>query len=265
MRTGLSVELAAELQDGALGEINPRAKNRAALRTDINERRGATKEATVEELRLTLLEGAGKVSDLFKAFDRDGDGRVMKQEFVAALPLLGYDTSDMSAVDELWAELDEDGSGTLEYAELSSKVRTGLSVELAAELQDGACGEMEEWGSPTLNHLADDGANASRADTDPATARAATTVQAVQRGRMARFATSRLELADPATAKAATTVQAVQRGRMVRSAMRTDGSPSGATAEHAYPTSADHDTTMHARAATTLQAVQRGRIARKGP
>ena len=49
----------------------------------------------------------------------------------------------MGAVDELFAQLDADASGTIDYRELNHLLRQGSAVELAAELRDGAQGAIE--------------------------------------------------------------------------------------------------------------------------
>ena len=59
---------------------------------------------------LSLIDGAGRISDLFRALDRDGDGLVTKREFGVALPLLGYDSSCAALLDEVFDQLDVDGT-----------------------------------------------------------------------------------------------------------------------------------------------------------
>ena len=76
LRHGLSIELAAELQEGAV-EFDVEAKNRTALRSgDVHERRGPMRTInSVEELRVAMLKGQGRISDLLRSLDRDGDVR----------------------------------------------------------------------------------------------------------------------------------------------------------------------------------------------
>ena len=54
---------------------------------------------------------------------------------------LGFEASD-EAIDETFDLWDPDGSGTLEFKELSKLLRRGADIELAAELQVGAAGEI---------------------------------------------------------------------------------------------------------------------------
>lgn len=100
------------------GTIELEATNRISIRKDKHERRGDAREATVPELRKALAERSMRVMDVFRcvqtlgalkkvlllltqlvtrlhgrAFDRNGDGRVEKSEFRAALPLLGFSVS----------------------------------------------------------------------------------------------------------------------------------------------------------------------------
>ena len=97
LRQGADIELAASLQEGAV-DFDVEARNKHALRTDVDERRGPLKALSIDELRLELLRGSARISDLLKRFDRDNDGTVSKTEFRAALPLLGFDASSVEMV-----------------------------------------------------------------------------------------------------------------------------------------------------------------------
>ena len=145
LRQGLAFELEGVMAEGAMGEINTRARNKITLRADVDERveGGAVREATLDELRNALWETSGRVSELFRTLDKNGDGNVSKAEFAKALPLIGFDGSDTSAIDALFEELDADGSGTIAYVELEKLLRAGLRVEISHELRTGAMGEIE--------------------------------------------------------------------------------------------------------------------------
>ena len=54
---------------------------------------------------------------LFREWDEDGDGRVSRQEFRRAMPMLGIKAS-RDEVDDLFDAMDQDGSGSIEYLEL---------------------------------------------------------------------------------------------------------------------------------------------------
>ena len=68
---------------------------------------------------------AGRVIDLFREWDADGDGQVSKKEFRKAMPLLGVDFPK-DVIDGLFDEFDVDGGGSIGYAELK-KMLAGAS------------------------------------------------------------------------------------------------------------------------------------------
>ena len=100
LRPGRSIELAPALRDGAKGEIHAHAKNAIALRTtaraavgmDDDDEDGSARHqrtANVPEIRDMLARERSRVIDMFRACDEDGDARITRREFRAALPLLG--------------------------------------------------------------------------------------------------------------------------------------------------------------------------------
>jgi Ca2+-binding EF-hand superfamily protein len=142
LRRGSDITLEKSLQDGVKGEIETEARLKIATRKDVNERRGPMRAATVDELRKAISERYTRVMDLFKMFDKNGDGRVAKSEFRAALPLLGFDSSYAPVIDNLFDSLDVDGSGSIDHIELNARLRQGADVALDEALQDGAMGEI---------------------------------------------------------------------------------------------------------------------------
>ena len=60
-------------------------------------------------------------TDLFHAIDTDGGGTIERPEFDAALTRLGLGLS-AAQLSEVWAGLDADGNGVVDYAELVSEV-----------------------------------------------------------------------------------------------------------------------------------------------
>ena len=139
LRKGADVELDAALRDGAKGEIEVEARNKIALRTSAleGELSGARREVSLDEMRRAIWQNAARVIDMFRTLDRNGDFTVTKSEFRAALPLLGFDASATAAIDAVYAELDDNGNGFVEYEELNKALRRD-DVELAAELKAGA-------------------------------------------------------------------------------------------------------------------------------
>ena len=81
--------------------------------------------------------------DIFRMLDKDGDGTVTRDEFCKRMVQLGagYVLSDQVA--SLFEEIDEDGSGEINYLELNRRLRRGNAITLARELRDGALGEIE--------------------------------------------------------------------------------------------------------------------------
>ena len=56
--------------------------------------------------------------DLFRSWDRDGDGEVSRAEFHKAIPALGFTEIPKADVDELFNMWDNDGGGSVNYKEL---------------------------------------------------------------------------------------------------------------------------------------------------
>ena len=96
----------------------------------------------MEQLRSILSSNFGRVIELFRAWDDDGNQQVSKKEFRQALPVLGL-LVERADADELFEEFDVDGSGEIDYTELAKQLRVGSGVELDAALQAGAMGEIE--------------------------------------------------------------------------------------------------------------------------
>jgi len=130
---GEDIEIAADLQAGAMGEIELEAKNRLALREfakdGVSARAGM--EATLPAIRQALSEDLFRVMDLMRALDADEDGTVTKQEFRKVLPLLGFDAGGTEALDELFETFDADKGGTVDYEELHKLLRKELKEEPA--------------------------------------------------------------------------------------------------------------------------------------
>jgi len=69
------------------------------------------------QLGNALRKNAGKVLDLFRDWDTDGDGEVSRKEFHEAMAALGLEVPK-EHIDRLFNEWDSDGGGSLEFAEL---------------------------------------------------------------------------------------------------------------------------------------------------
>ena len=102
------------------------------VQLDTSKAKGTTAQRvkTMRKQLLRFLQShSGRVNDLFRAWDTNGDGLISKAEMRRALLELGYDLTGGNSgpaakiaanaeLDELFATLDKDGSGTLEYGEL---------------------------------------------------------------------------------------------------------------------------------------------------
>ena len=80
-----------------------------------------------------------RVLDLFRGLDENGDGNVSKKEFRKALPLLGLTEITRDTADLFFNTIDEDGSGSIQYSELSKKLRR--KVTDTAGIQPTAAGK----------------------------------------------------------------------------------------------------------------------------
>ena len=100
--------------------------------------------SAVEVLKSVLSANFGQIIKLLQEWDDNGDNMVSAKEFRQALPMLGLQVEREDAI-ALFNEWDADGSGQLDYKELQKVLRPGASVELAAELQAGAAGEIETY------------------------------------------------------------------------------------------------------------------------
>ena len=86
-----------------------------------------------EQLRKVLAANHSRVTDLFRLWDRGGDGKVRKAELGRALASLGYDAS-AAQVDALFDSFDADGSGSIDYHELHRTLRACQAAVAAASM-----------------------------------------------------------------------------------------------------------------------------------
>ena len=71
-----------------------------------------------------LVKNAGRVMDLFREWDIDGDGEISRKEFRSSMKRLGLEVpaKDIDALFDSW---DPDGGGTLDFKELQKVLRGG--------------------------------------------------------------------------------------------------------------------------------------------
>lgn len=91
-------------RDLGRGGVVARGGNLHPIRRSNNRPpQGALKKVnSVDELRAALVRGRKRIGDCFRLLDRNGDGKVTKAEFAAALPLLGFNASGRAALDEIF-------------------------------------------------------------------------------------------------------------------------------------------------------------------
>ena len=138
LRHGQDIRLSTPLQAGAVA-FDVRAKGASAniRRTPFDERFESSRPQTaapVETMREALKKNRKRVIDAFRCLDKNGDGAITRREFYSALPVLGF-TSNKEVSDAVFAEIDVDNSGSIEYEELNKKLRQGQAVSLAPELK----------------------------------------------------------------------------------------------------------------------------------
>ena len=128
--------------EGTLGPAKRAANARDNLRAKglVADERMA---AVIAEIRAVLLKEMPRVIDLFRTFDRNGDGMVSRIEFRQVLPLLRLPNYGNAEIDALFETIDGDGSGFVELSELQKILRRGADIKLSAKLQDGAMGVIE--------------------------------------------------------------------------------------------------------------------------
>ena len=122
--TQLQKELAKAVKDSKAKATAPKAASKVKQgvlgKIDLDE--GADAPPISEQLATALRASSGKVLDLFREWDSDGDGEISRKEFHAAMPALGLEVPK-EAIDELFNAWDNDGGGALEFKELQKILR----------------------------------------------------------------------------------------------------------------------------------------------
>ena len=78
---------------------------------------------SMKQMTDSLSGQAARVIELFKKWDRDGDGTIDRDEFFKAMPRLGMVGNVPAEVDALFAKFDPDGSGKITFRELYRMIR----------------------------------------------------------------------------------------------------------------------------------------------
>jgi len=98
-----------------------RPKSSTIFKLDLDE--GPGSRPISEQLASALRANSGRVLDLFRDWDKDGDGEVSRDEFRRAMPLLGLEVP-IQDIDALFTAWDKDGGGALSLAELTKILRS---------------------------------------------------------------------------------------------------------------------------------------------
>lgn len=126
-------------------EAEGKKKGSSVLGTiDLDE--GPDAPPITEQIAAALRANAGKVMDLFREWDVDGDGQVSKKEFHRAMPALGLEVPKKE-VDTLFDSWDKDGGGTLGYAELR-KILAQSPGARGARAKPGGAGRTSPTSRP---------------------------------------------------------------------------------------------------------------------
>jgi len=104
-------------------EKPPKQKMGSSALGKIDLDEGPDAPPITEQIAAALRKNAGKVMDLFREWDADGDGEVSKKEFRKAMPAIGLEVP-VKEVDALFDSWDKDGGGSLNYKELSKILRS---------------------------------------------------------------------------------------------------------------------------------------------
>jgi hypothetical protein len=91
--------------------------SRRAGQSSIDLDEGPDARPVSEQLAEALRSSSGKVVDLFRSWDANGDGNISRKEFHKAMKVLGYDVGK-KAIDQLFDEWDVDGGGELGLKEM---------------------------------------------------------------------------------------------------------------------------------------------------
>ena len=87
----------------------------------------ATAEGMESQLVILLAKNQARVMDLFHQWDTNSDGQISKKEFRRGMLALGFDVQG-SEVDGLFTQMDPDGSGTIDFQELSRELRKAKAL-----------------------------------------------------------------------------------------------------------------------------------------
>ena len=122
-------EFCALIRERELGHHTEAELRKRFNEVDENDDGGLDREEfVIFSLRDALLRSGERVLDIFREWDKDGSGKLTKEEFKSALHSLGFSVCTDADVDSLFRRFDPDGDGAVDYVELNSKLREGQSA-----------------------------------------------------------------------------------------------------------------------------------------
>ena len=140
------VEASAETPAGEDKKSPPPEKikkkpNKGSVLGNIDLDEGPDALPVKDQLAMALQKSSARVLDLFREWDKNGDGEVDLSEFRRAIPALGLDVPQ-ETVDELFREWDKDGGGAITFKELSSILKHAGRAAAAMAKAKGATNVM---------------------------------------------------------------------------------------------------------------------------
>jgi len=103
-------------------EVKPPPQSRQGLLGGLDLDEGDDAPPIGDQIATALRSNAGRVMDLLREWDVDGDGEISRKEFHAAMPKLGLEVPK-AGIDELFDSWDADGGGCLTFKELQKILR----------------------------------------------------------------------------------------------------------------------------------------------
>ena len=64
-----------------------------SLAAEANDMKNDTADGLANNLMTVIIANKGRILDLFREWDTDGDGQITRKEFHTAMPRLGFDVS----------------------------------------------------------------------------------------------------------------------------------------------------------------------------
>ncbi len=112
----LGDDLRRSLEKAEAGDDKPDTSNDSPMLAKMRQRREF--ELRIDRLIAFLGSHVGRVMDLFRIMDQDGDGLIQKKELKVFLEAIGFKVTHKE-VSYVFAKLDKDGGGTIDFKELN--------------------------------------------------------------------------------------------------------------------------------------------------